>query len=106
MLYGPIHGFLNILSLKLQPHHILGTEAAKHEGSDRDTDEYNIGLTLIDPSVHDVYVQLSNISSPELRLLHLKQLLHTFRNDSDLSLGTQPLIPCVIQTYFQMQSGF
>ena len=37
MLYGPIHGFLNILSLKLQPHHILGTEAAKHEGSDRDS---------------------------------------------------------------------
>ena len=36
-----------------------------------DSDVYHIGLTLIDPSVHDVYVQLSNISSLELRLLQL-----------------------------------
>ena len=48
-----------------------------------DTDVYHIGLTLLDPSVHDVYVQLSNISSVELRLL---QLLLSFRDDPDLSL--------------------
>ena len=54
------------------------------------SDVYHIGLTLIDPSVHDVYVQLSNISSLELRLLQL------------LLGSIIPLLlrPCVLQTLF------
>ena len=54
----------------------------------------HIGLILIDSSVHDVYVQLSNISSPELRLLHLNQLLLSL---IDLSLVPRP---SVLQTLF------
>ena len=61
---------------------------------------YHLGLTLIDPSVQDVNILLGNISSPELRLLHLIQLIHNFKSDPDLSLAPQPLIPCVIQTRF------
>ena len=61
-----------------------------------DTDVYHIGLTLIDPSVHDVYV-LSNISSQELRLF---QLLLSCRDDPDLSLLPLLLRPCVLQTLF------
>ena len=63
-----------------------------------DTDVYHIGLTLIDPSVHDVYVKLSSISSLELRLLHLNQLLLSFRDDPDLSLLPLLLRPRVLQT--------
>ena len=63
--------------------HVLRSSGHKKLLYSPDTDVYHIGLTLIDPSVHDVYVQLSNISSPELRLLHLNQLL---RDDPDLSL--------------------
>ena len=62
-----------------------------------DTDVYHIGLTLIDPSVHDVYVQLINISSLGLRLL---QLLLSFRDNPDLSLLPLLLRPCVLQTLF------
>ena len=65
-----------------------------------DTDVYHIGLTVIDTCVQDVYFQLSDISSPELKLLHLNQLIHNFRNDPDLSLIPQPLIPYVIQILF------
>ena len=64
------------------------------------TDVYHIGLTLIDSSVHDVYVQLSNISSLELRLLHLNRLLHSFRDDPDLSIVTMVVGPLVLQTLF------
>ena len=71
-----------------------------------DTDVYHIGLTLIDPSVHDVYVQLSNISSPELRLLHLNKLLHSFRDDPDLSLVPLALRPLVLQTLFICSGSF
>ena len=59
----------------------------------------NIG-TCHNPSVHDVYVQLSSILSPELRLLHLNKLLNSFRDDPDLSLVPLVLRPHVIQTLF------
>ena len=64
--------------------HVLCTSGRKKLLYSPDIDVYHIGLTLIDPFVHDVYVQLGNISSPELRLLHLNQLLHSFRYDPDL----------------------
>ena len=80
--------------------HVLCSSGHKKFLYSPDTDVYHIGLTLIDPCVQDVYVQLSNISSPELKLLHLNQLIHNFRNDPDLSLVPQPLIPRVIQTLF------
>ena len=38
-----------------------------------DTDVYHIGLTLLDTELHDVYVQLSPATSPELWLLHLNE---------------------------------
>ena len=55
---------------------------------------------MIDPSVHDVYVQLSNFSSPELRLLHLNQLLLSLTHDPDLSLVPLEIRPLVLQTLF------
>ena len=61
---------------------------------------YNIGLTLINPSIHNLYVQLSNISSPELRLLHLNQLIDNFRNDPDVSLVPQPLMDLMSYRHF------
>ena len=80
--------------------HVLYSSGHKKLLYSPDTDVYHIGFTLIDPSVHDVYVQLSNISSQELRLLHFNQLLLSFRDDADLSLLPLPLRPCVLQTLF------
>ena len=40
-----------------------------------DTDVYHIGLSLDIPAGCDIYVQLSSMSSPELRLLHFNNLL-------------------------------
>ena len=48
--------------------HVLHSSGNKKFLYSSDTDMYHIGLTLIDPSVHNVYVQLSSISSPELGL--------------------------------------
>ena len=80
--------------------HVLRSSGNKKLLYSPDTDVYHIGLTLIEPSVHDVYVQLSNISSPELRLLHFNQLLQSFRDDPDLSLVPMVLRPLVLQTLF------
>ena len=59
--------------------HVLHSSGHKKLLYSTDTDVYHIGLTLIDPCVQDVHVQLSNISSPKLRLLHLNQLIHNFK---------------------------
>ena len=60
-----------------------------------DTDVYHVGLALVNPDRFDVYVQLSPASSPELRLLHLNQLLVDLNAaDPDLALvppGLRPL---------------
>ena len=80
--------------------HVLHSSGHKKLLYSPDTDVYHIGLTLIDPSVHDVYVQLSNISSQELRLLHLNKLLLSFKDDPDLSLLPLLLRPRVLQTLF------
>ena len=45
-------------------------------------------------------VQVCNVSSPELSLLHLNQLLHNFKSDPDQSLVPQPLIRRVVHTLF------
>ena len=80
--------------------HVLHSSGNKKLLYSPDTDVYHIGLSVVDPSVHDVYVQLSSVSSPELRLLHLNKLLHSFRDDPDLSLVPLVLRPHVIQTLF------
>ena len=84
--------------------HVLHSSGHKKLLCSPNTDVYQIGLTLIDPSVHDVYVQLSNISSQELRLrlLPLNELLLSFRDDPDLSLLPLLLRPCVLQTLLLM----
>ena len=65
-----------------------------------DTDVYHIGLTVISPSECDVYVQLSPLSSVELRLLYLNTLLLALQSDPDLALVSPGLRPWVLQTLF------
>ena len=86
--------------------HVLRSSGHKKLLYSADTNVYHIGLTLIDLSLYDVYVQLSNISSPELRLVHLNQLLDNFKSDPDLSLVPQPLILQIIQTLFVCSGYF
>ena len=80
--------------------HVLRSSGRKKLLHSPDTDVYHIGLTLIDPSIDDVYVQLSNMSSPEIRLLHRNQLLSGLSDDPDLSLVPNVLRPLVLQTLF------
>ena len=65
-----------------------------------DTDVYHIGLPLLNSYVHDVYVQLSPMTSPELRLLHLNQVQLDLAGDPDLALVPPGLRACVVQTLF------
>ena len=65
-----------------------------------DTDVYHIGLPLLNHYEYDVYVQLSPITSPEVRLLHLNQLQLALAGDPDLALVPPGLRACVVQTLF------
>ena len=65
-----------------------------------DTDVYHIGLPLLDTELHDVYVQLSPATSPELRLLHLNGLCQSLASDPDLALVPYTELPKVIQSLY------
>ena len=69
-----------------------------------DTDVYHIGLPLLNPYLYDVYVQLSPITSPELRLLHLNQLQLDLAGDPDLALVPQGL--CGADTVYMQWVSF
>ena len=65
-----------------------------------DTDVYHIGLPLLDTELHDVYVQLSPATSPELRLLHLNGLCQSLASDPDLALVPYTELPKIIQSLY------
>ena len=64
-----------------------------------DTDVYHIGLSLDIPAGCDIYVQLSSMSSPELRLLHFNNLLLSLDGDPDLALVPPTQRPRILQTF-------
>ena len=51
-----------------------------------DTDVYHIGLPLLQKYPSDVFVQLSPISSPERKLLHLNSFCNSLSADPDLAV--------------------
>ena len=65
-----------------------------------DTDVYHIGLPLLNPYLYDVYVQLSPMTSPELKLLHLNQLQLDLAGDLNITLVPPGL--CGVDTVYKM----
>ena len=51
-----------------------------------DTDVLHIGLPLVNHYVYDMYVQLSHITSLEMRILHINQLQLDLAGDPDPAL--------------------
>ena len=65
-----------------------------------DTDVYLIGLPLFCASERDIIVQVSPIASSQLKLLHLKALVHALQNDPDLAHIDQKILPKVFQALY------
>ena len=66
-----------------------------------DTDVYHIGLVLLGRYPQsDVFIQLSAISSPEKKLLHLNSLCSSLSGDPDLAIIPSEIHPKVLQTLF------
>ena len=65
-----------------------------------DTDVYIIGLTLLCAIDKDIIVQISKISSQELKLLSLKNLTEAIHNDPDMASVPLPTRLDVVQTLF------
>ena len=59
-----------------------------------------VGLPLVNHYVFDVYVQISPITSPEMRILHINQLQLDLAGDLDLALVPPGLTAWVVQTLF------
>lgn len=69
-----------------------------------DTDVYHIGLLFVAGTNIIVIVQLSSISSLELRLLDMQALTTAFGNDSDLAEIPTSLLPLAMQVLY-VRSG-
>jgi hypothetical protein len=69
-----------------------------------DTDVYHIGLPFVAGTNIIVIVQLSSISSLELRLLDMQALTTAFGNDSDLAEIPTSLLPLAMQVLY-VRSG-
>ena len=66
-----------------------------------DTDVYHIGLALLGRYPQsDVFIQLSAISSPEKKLLHLNSLCNSLSGDLDLAIIPSEIHPKVLQALF------
>ena len=65
-----------------------------------DTDVYHIGLPFLRPDLHDVYVQLSSVSSLDVRLLHLNYLHQALNSDPYLAFVPSNLHGRVLQTLY------
>lgn len=65
-----------------------------------DTDVYHIGLPVIAGTNIQVIVQLSSISSLELRLLDMQAHIAAFGNDSDLATIPASLSPLAMQVLY------
>ena len=65
-----------------------------------DTDVYHIGLPIIQSSQQNVFIQLSKLASPEVRLLHLNHLCSDLAGDPDLALTSEEIQPNLLQSLF------
>lgn len=59
-----------------------------------------LACRLSNHPMQDVYVQLSPLSSPELRLLHLNSLYSDLAGDPDLALIPEEIRPKLLQSVF------
>ena len=64
-----------------------------------DTDVFHIGLPLIGTQ-HDIYVQISTLTSPDTRFLHLNSLCFALARDPDLASTPASQLPKILQTAF------
>ena len=67
-----------------------------------DTDVYHIGLPLLQKYPSDVFVQLSPMSSPERKLLHLNSLCNSLSADPDLAVIPSEACPKFFTNSFYM----
>ena len=65
-----------------------------------DADVYMIGLPLQCTQNKDIIVQISDINSRELKLLHMKRLITALSDDPDLANVDTTLLSKVLQTLF------
>ena len=65
-----------------------------------DTDVYHIGLPLIQSVSQDIYVQLSALTSPDEKLLHINSFCSSLFCDPDLALTPEQVRPSLLQSLF------
>ena len=80
--------------------HVLYSAGDKKLVLSPDTDVYNIGLPLIAETNLDVIVRLSQFTSKDLRLLHMKALINAFTNDPDLAMIPKVQVPSTMQAVY------
>ena len=66
----------------------------------RDTDVYHIGLPLKCVHQKEIVMQISALSSRELQLLNVTNLVWAFKTDPDLALLDQNKLPVIMQTLY------
>ena len=66
----------------------------------RDTDVYHIGLPLQCTQTKEIMMQVSALSSRELQLLNITNLVQAFKADPDLALVDQEKVPHIMQTLY------
>ena len=80
--------------------HTLRSPGSKKLLYSPDTDVYHIGLPLLQKYPSDVFIQLSPVSSPERKLLHLNSLCDSLSADPDLAVIPSEVCPKFLQTLF------
>ena len=66
----------------------------------RDTDVYHIGLPLSCTQTKQIMMQISALSSRELQLVNITNLVQVFKTDPDLALIEQEKVPEIMQTLY------
>ena len=80
--------------------HVIKSAGEKKLVISADTDVYHVGLPVVAGTSIEVLVQLSSITSLELRLLDMQALITAFCNDSDLAKLPTPLSPLAMQVLY------
>lgn len=80
--------------------HVVHSVGTKKLLISPDTDVYHIGLPLCNYDECVVYVQVSVLTSPNIRLLHLNKLHNDLRADPGLALVPIDLRDRIVQTLF------
>ncbi len=80
--------------------HVLHSAGMRKLVYSPDTDVYHIGLPVVCSTGHDVYVQLSTLTSPDVRLLHLRTLCSSLAHDPDLASTPETIRPSLLQSLF------